>query len=282
MNSTPLQIASIMAIGLIGGVLGGLLGLGGSVFIIPALTLLLGTNQHLYQAAALVTNVFVAAAASLRHRGRGTIRTDIIPSLLAASTVAALVGVAASNLFEPKPLAAVFGLFLCYASVAEVLSLVTRREDPPPPPVAGQRVLLGACVGMAGGFASGLLGIGGGAVMVPMMRRFGKLPVRQAVATSATAMIAACAIGAVAKNAAVSGLRDPAGDLLSLESSLLLALLLTPTATVGGHIGATLVYRLPINSIRVVLAALLAVAGIRMIQTGGTDALQKLQGMIGG
>ena len=34
MTSTPLQIASIMAVGLIGGVLGGLLGLGGSVFII--------------------------------------------------------------------------------------------------------------------------------------------------------------------------------------------------------------------------------------------------------
>lgn len=282
MTSTPLQIASIMAVGLIGGVLGGLLGLGGSVFIIPALTLLLGMNQHLYQAAALVTNVFVAAAASLRHRGRGTIRTDIIPSLLASSTVAALAGVAASNLFEPKPLAALFGAFLCYASVAEVLSLVGRREDPTPPPIGRQRFLLGTCVGLAGGFASGLLGIGGGAVMVPMMRRFGKLPVRQAVATSATAMISACAIGAVAKNAAVSGLHDPSGELLSLQSSLLLALLLTPTATIGGHIGATLVYRLPINSIRVVLAALLAVAGIRMIQTGGADAVERLQSMFGG
>ena len=95
-------------------------------------------------------------------------------------------------------------------------------------------------------------------------------------------MISAFAIGAVAKNAAVSGLHDPSGELLSLKSSLLLALLLTPTATIGGHIGATLVYRLPINSIRVVLAALLAVAGIRMIQTGGADALERLQSIFGG
>ena len=281
MNPTPFQIASIMAIGLIGGVLGGLLGLGGSVFIIPAVTLLLGTNQHLYQAAALITNVFVAAAASLRHRGRGTIRMDIIPSLLAASTMAALAGVAASNLIEPKPLAALFGSFLCYAAVAEVLSLIRQRQDPTPPPIEGQRVVLGASVGIAGGFASGLLGIGGGAVMVPMLRRFGGLPVRQAVATSATAMIAACAIGAIAKNAAVGGLHDPAGGTLTLQSSLLLALLLTPTATVGGHIGASLVYRLPIQSIRMVLAALLAVAGVRMIQTGGSEAIERIRGLFG-
>jgi len=280
MTSSPLQIAAIVAISLIGGFLGGLLGLGGSVFIIPALTFLLGSNQHLYQAAALITNVFVAAAASLRHRGRGTIRTDIIPSLLVASMVAALVGVGASNLVEPKPLAALFGLFLCYASVAEVLSLVMRREDPPPPPRGGQRIALGVSVGVAGGFASGLLGLGGGAVMIPILRRFGKLPVREAVATSATAMIAACAIGAVAKNAAVSGLRDSSGELLSVESSLLLALMMTPPAAIGAHIGATLVYRLPINSIRIVLAALLAIAGVRMIQSGGVDALDRLASML--
>jgi len=116
--------------------------------------------------------------------------------------------------------------------------------------------------------------------MIPILRRFGKLPVREAVATSATAMIAACAIGAVAKNAAVSGLRDSSGELLSVESSLLLALMMTPPAAIGAHIGATLVYRLPINSIRIVLAALLAIAGVRMIQSGGVDALDRLASML--
>lgn len=281
MTLTPIQIASVMAIGLVGGILGGLLGLGGSVFIIPALTLLLGTNQHLFQAAALLTNVFVAAAATLRHRGRATIRKDLIPSILLASSMAALAGVALSNLFEPKPLASLFGAYLCYAAIAELVSLARKIKDHPEQEGGTPHPLLGTFVGLAGGFASGFLGIGGGAVMVPLLRRYGRLPIRQAVATSATAMIVICAIGATAKNAAIGQLRDPAGDLLSLSDSLTLALFLTPAAALGGHIGATLVYRIPITATRLLLAALLAIAGARMLTAGGVEAVDLVRSLIG-
>lgn len=282
MTATTPQLATIVVIGFVGGVLGGLLGLGGSVFIIPALTLLLGTNQHLFQAAALVANVFVATAATLRHRGRQTIRMDLVPSMLGASMIAALAGVGASNLFAPKPLAALFGAFLCYASLAELRSLLRKVPDPPSPPRGGQQVLLGSIVGVVGGFASGLLGIGGGAVMVPLLRKYGKLPVREAVATSACAMIGACVIGAVAKNASLGSLTDAAGAPLSARDSLLLAMILTPTATAGGLVGASLVYRLPIGAIRAALATLLAVAGVRMILTGGAEVLELVRASITG
>jgi len=281
MNPTPLQIAIVMAIGLVGGMLGGLLGLGGSVFIIPALTLLLGTNQHLFQAAALITNVFVAAAATLRHRGRGTIQTDLTPSILVASSLAAVAGVALSNLFEPKPLAGLFGAYLCYASLTEMIALARRVKDHPEGSRSSPQLSVGVLVGLAGGFTSGFLGIGGGAVMVPLLRRFGRLPIRQAVATSATAMIVICAIGATAKNAAIGELRNPSGELLSLRDSLLLALFLTPAAAVGGHLGATLVYKIPIAATRLVLAALLAAAGGRMVLAGGAEAIDRIRSLIG-
>lgn len=282
MTGAASQTAIIVTIGFVGGVLGGLLGLGGSVFIIPALTLLLGPNQHLFQAAALVTNVFVATAATLRHRGRGTIRKDVVPAMLVASMLAALGGVAASNLFGPKPLAALFGAFLCYSALSELGGLIRKVPDPASPTRGSQQVLLGASVGAIGGFASGLLGIGGGAVMVPLLRKFGKLPVREAVASSACAMIGACAIGAIAKNASIAQLTDSAGTPLELRNSLLLALLLTPPATAGGVIGASLVYRLPIGAIRAVLSLLLALAGVRMVATGGGEAIALIRGWLVG
>ena len=277
MNLATGQMILVALIGLLGGMLGGLLGLGGSVFIIPALTFLLGTNQHLYQAAALITNVFVAVAASMRHRGRNTIRRDIVPWLAASSTIAAVIGVVVSNLIEPRPLAAVFGLFLCYASLAEVMGLFRRSIDPPAPPVEGPKVRLGALVGLAGGFASGLLGIGGGAIMVPLLRKFGRLPVRQAVASAATAMIFACCIGAVTKNLSIAGLTDSEGAPLTLAASLSLAALLTPMATIGGSLGASLVYRLPVTAIRVVLSMLLAFSGARMVMSGGPHLLAAIE-----
>ena len=74
-KSVDWSISSIIAvclIGLVGGCLGGMLGLGGSVFIIPALSLALGPNQHLYQAAALTANIFVAVAANSCERSENS------------------------------------------------------------------------------------------------------------------------------------------------------------------------------------------------------------------
>ena len=287
------KLLTVALIGLLGGTLGGLLGLGGSVFIIPALTLLLGSNYHLYQAAALVANVFVASAATLRHRGRGTLRMDIVPVMAASTACAALLGVSISNAIPSSSLYVVFGGFLCYASVAELVSLVRATPDHPEVPLIQSstqsngliseipatsnsltnrrltRWVLACTIGTIGGFASGLLGIGGGAIMVPLLRKFGKLPLRQAVASSAAAMIVACSIGAIAKNASLHSLIGAAdGSKLTLQESLTLALVLSPAAMVGGSLGAALVYRLPIVAIRVVLALLLAFAGVRMIQMG--------------
>ena len=67
----PVVIAAVLATGLIAGVLGGMLGVGGSVIMIPGLTLVLGYDQHLYQASAMVANVAGAVPAALRHHRAG-------------------------------------------------------------------------------------------------------------------------------------------------------------------------------------------------------------------
>lgn len=259
----------IAAFGLIGGSFGGLLGLGGSVFVIPALTLAFGPNQHLYQASALIVNVFVAAAATTKHRGRGTIRRDVAPVAAIASAAAALVGVFTSNLFPAKPLMALFGIFLCYCAASEVLSLALRKPDSPTAePEQRPSRALAAVIGGLGGFAAGLLGIGGGAIMVPLFRKLLRLPLREAVANSAVVMIVSCAIAATAKNTSIPSLVSATGDPLALDSSLWLAALLAPTATLGGVLGAMLIYRLPLHATRAALALLLGGAGIRMAING--------------
>lgn len=264
----PLQLVTIAGVGLAGGVLGGLLGLGGSVFAIPMLTLLLGPNMHLFQSAALMANVLVATAATLRHRGKGTIRTDLVPAMALAAGCAALLGVLVGNQFKPLWMTGIFGLFLCYVAVLESLSLFRRQPDHSSPPATPANRRLSVVIGLIGGFAAGLLGIGGGAIMVPMLRRLVKLPLRQAVASSAAAMIVACIVGAIAKFATVTDCLDPQGQPLSRDAVLLLAVMLAPSAMLGGSLGAALVYRLPLGFIRAILAGLLVFAGIRMISTG--------------
>ena len=68
--------AVLAAVGLLAGVLGGLLGVGGSILMIPAMVFLFADRygpegQHLYQAAAMIVNLFVVLPAVDRHRRAG-------------------------------------------------------------------------------------------------------------------------------------------------------------------------------------------------------------------
>jgi hypothetical protein len=264
-------IILVSGIGLIGGCFGGLLGLGGSVFFIPALALLYGPNQHLYQAAALIVNIFVAITATLRHRGKGTIQRDLVWLVAVSSAATALLGVWLSNLLEPRPLSAVFGIFLIYAAISEVIRLLRRADggafDPASPSRRRQAALI---AGIAGGAASGLLGIGGGAVMVPILVRFVRLPIRAAVATTSAAMILTCIVGAMAKNLAIGSLPDATGSEISATAPMLLASVLAPAAVLGAYLGASIVYAIPPTATRIVLALLLLGGGARMVAAGVT------------
>ena len=65
------ELAILAVIGLFAGVLGGLLGIGGSIVIIPVLVLALKRDFHLAQATAMLVNVCVAVPAVLTHQRSG-------------------------------------------------------------------------------------------------------------------------------------------------------------------------------------------------------------------
>ena len=73
-----LNPVEIGLIGLVAGVLGGMLGVGGSVIIIPGMTIVLGYDQHLYQAAAMVANVAVSIPATMRHYKAGAVMAPVL------------------------------------------------------------------------------------------------------------------------------------------------------------------------------------------------------------
>jgi uncharacterized membrane protein YfcA len=259
------QIAAAGVIGLLAGLLGGLAGVGGSILILPALGIVFGypaaSSHHGYMAAAMVVNLVVAIPAALRHRRAGAIRPDILKTLIPATAITMALGVLLSNQFKGwqlQVLLAVFILGYCGVIVRDLIRAHPEHHE------HRERVTKPRLVGSASvtGLTSGLLGLGGGIIQVPMLQVLCGVGLRQAIATSSAVMCLTAGIAAAIKLATLPGEGERIGWALAL------ALAMTPTAVVGARIGASLTHRLRLHWVRAVIAVMLVAAAVRIGHAG--------------
>lgn len=111
-----------LAAGFLSGVLGGM-GMGGGTILIPALTVILGVEQHVAQATNLIAFLPMAAFTLKVHSDNGLLKTDgvwwlVIPALL----ISVLTGFLAV-LLPAEVLKKLFGGFLVILSIRLLLDL---------------------------------------------------------------------------------------------------------------------------------------------------------------
>ena len=279
----PWLVVVIAVVGLFAGLLGGMLGIGGSLVMIPALVVLFGQgaaepgfagtfaqlNQHLYQASAMIVNILVAIPATFSHTRARAVMGEVVKPMLPAALVAIIAGVAVSNLpvfsqgvggvSGPVLLGRVMAVFMIYVVITNLRKLLSPAKAAAIPAEAPRvTATRSVAVGIAMGFIGGLLGVGGGAIAVPMQQILLKLPLRACIANSAAVMCASSIFGALYKNATL----DQHG--LAIADSLVIAALLGPTALVGGLLGAKLTHILPVWWVRLAFVGLLVVVGWKM------------------
>ena len=256
------DIAAYAAFGLFGGAIGGLLGVGGSIGFIPLATIVLAPDKQQLQGAALVTNFAVALTAFRRYRGAGAVDWTLARRLVPAALVAVLAGVTCSVYMGAGWFRVVFGAFLLAVAVREFRLLARRSPDGGTAErdlPRGQALTIGSVMG----FLSGLLGIGGGVVGIPLMRTWAHLEMKRAIVTSVCTMVPLTAVGAVAKCFTLWRSELPSGG-TALAPTLAIAGCLMPTAIVGSWLGASLNLRVTGRAVRWVLAAYLPIAAAWM------------------
>jgi uncharacterized membrane protein YfcA len=99
-------------IGLLGGIAAGLLGIGGGILFVPALTILLGHDQVEAEATSLLAIVPVALVGSWRQRAYGNLRMRDAGVIGALSALGVLAGVALANALPERVLRIGFALLL--------------------------------------------------------------------------------------------------------------------------------------------------------------------------
>jgi uncharacterized protein len=204
---TPLLFVLVVAaISFGAGFLGSLLGLGGGMIVVPALTLLLHIDIRLAIGASIISVIATssgAAAAYVRDR-LANLRVAMFLEL--GTTSGAITGAWIAGLLHPRWLYILFGSILGYSALAMLRRKRAAKPLPHVPSALAHRLNLGGSyfddarreeivyeparpmIGLGlmyiAGIVSGLLGIGSGALKVPAMDLAMELPIKVSTATS--------------------------------------------------------------------------------------------------
>lgn len=116
------MIATVL-IGLGAGVLSGLLGVGGGILFVPALTVLIGLSQVRAEATSLLAVIPVALVGAWRQHRYGNVRPREALLLGALSAVGVLGGVVLSNVLPER------GLRIAFAVLTLVIAARLARES---------------------------------------------------------------------------------------------------------------------------------------------------------
>lgn len=261
------QLAAALGIGVCAGAIGGLAGIGGSMVMIPGLGFILGYEgpehhrQHLFMASAMMVNVMVALPATMQHQRAGVVRRDIVRVVMPTMAAAIIVGAMLSNRVDGHILTLILAGFIaayCGMNLWKIAQDALRRTPEPPPRRERLSTARLAATGVTAGLVGGLLGLGGGVVMVPMLQLLGGVPLRMAIGTSAAVM---CLTGAIGAGVKLAGL-NAHGQ--SISDAVQLAVVMGPGAMAGAMLGARLTHWMPLTAVRAVISVLLLAAAVRM------------------
>lgn len=162
----PRAFIAFVAIGLLAGLLSGLFGVGGGTVIIPLLVLLLRFDQHLAAGTSLMAIVPTASVGVISYALSGSVAWIAALILAAGAVVGAQIGSRLMPRISQRALRWGFVAFLLAMLVSLFVVIPSRDSALELTWLSGAGLVL---VGILTGVIAGLIGVGGGIVVVPVL-----------------------------------------------------------------------------------------------------------------
>jgi len=176
------------AVGLLGGLIAGLLGVSPGGILVPALAIGLGLEQHRAQAVSLAAQLFPTSLAGvLQYQRKGhAVPLRWVAWISTGFVIGAYFGAVLAHFVPAKPLTWLYVTYLLVLAVIVACKGHTQAtESILKPTELHIRSAAGfLAIGALSGCFSGLLGIGGGLAMTALLVLFFRLPQHQAQALS--------------------------------------------------------------------------------------------------
>jgi uncharacterized membrane protein YfcA len=264
----PLVVLTALA-GSVAGLLGALFGIGGGVFLVPALVQGLHVSMPHAVAISLTTVIATSNAVSAHPSGRPYINVRLGLVVELATVIGGLTGGLVAPRVAPTTLALLFSAVmgaLCVSTFARrarrnVLPAEAdpgrwggRFDDEQSGTLVSYRVVrlpLAVAASFVAGTLATLLGIGGGVVKVPVLNGWCGVPIRAAAAT----------------NAFTLGVTATAGAMMYLGRGWLIPALAAAAVLgvqAGSGLGLRLAESVPANALKLALAIVLGFVAIVM------------------
>ena len=253
-------------LGITAGTLAGLFGIGGGMLIVPGLFYLFHLIQlpeesliHMAAGTSMSIMICTATASTLAHHAKGHVQWPIFKTIIAGIGIGVISGILLSSRMPEEVIELIFGLFLLTITIKIFLD---RKQKTEQETVTPPSITVTNAVGLAIGFKSGVLGIGGGALSVPFLLYCG-LPMNQASGTSASFTLPIAVIGTL-------GFMTITGSdtLIPWSTGYVYwpaFLLVAPFTMMGAPIGAQLSRIVPADRLRWLFALLLLFISLKML-----------------
>ncbi|HDN65903.1 MAG TPA: sulfite exporter TauE/SafE family protein [Methanosarcinales archaeon] len=266
--TAAILILAVTGIGV--GFASGLLGVGGCFIMIPVqywVYTAMGVPPDVAIKVAFGTNLFVvlptAMSGAFGHSRKGAVfwRAGIVLGI--AGAIGAVIGATIAAQLPGRVLMVAFGLTILAGAIRMLTAKPPKIEEEPK-----DSPLLWAAWGFPLGIVTGIIGIGGGVLMIPVMVLALKFRMHQAVGTSTALMIFTSiggVIGYIINGFGVEGLPAYSIGYVNLSSWLVLAATSVPMAQVG----VLAAHKLPARELKYVFIVVMAYMGLKMIGVFG-------------
>jgi len=257
---------TLLATGAFAGFAGSLLGLGGGFIMTPVQYILytdMGLPTDMAIKLAFGTTLLAVLPTTIsgvwRHSRLATIWWRPTVIMGSCGLIAAFAGATLATHLPGAILRTAFGVVVLVSSIRMLISRdITIEEEPK------DRPWLWVVSSIVIGFIAGILGIGGGIVMVPVLVLVFKLKMHNAVAMSLAVIVFTSTGGALGY--ITNGLGAPGLPTYSLGYVHLPSWLLLTIGSAGmAQIGAITAHRLPNKQLRYLFSVTLLYLGLRML-----------------
>ncbi len=244
------EVLTLAVSGFCAGVLGGFLGVGGGIVVLPLLVLLfkfpvgaaVGTTILIVFLNSVISSFMHL---SLRNFDVRLFKVVIVPGII-GSVVGSLLFTVLSRVSWILKIC--LGIYFMYVSIRTLFEI--SKEERQRKVLRGWRTVI--LSGFAAGLVVGLLGLGSGAVLVPVFAYVVGLPIRIAVGTSLLCFAPMALVSVLFK-------------MMTGKCDIMAALCMLPGLIAGARLGSRLLTKVPIKVVKAVFSIAFLMIGLKFL-----------------